>query len=397
MKQSIKDIQMKKSLGKILFILFICNLPLLANELATYTLQANKTDVYVKEAVKITFVAQQKDHTNVMFFFVKAKPSADYEIKLLNKKTTELSYHNFTTTFTYILFPLKEKEMLIDFDFTIKEASDEAVAQVYTGSRDNVKWIETDDTKVIIQPLLIKAKKLQKNVDLVGDFTLSAKINKTHINQYESVNLLYKLEGEGYKDDKLQLLKEIDEVTMFTEIHNAYSKLHERGYSIKKDFIYALSAKKSFKIPTISLKAYSPKKQKYYMLTTPSYNIEVDKIDTSTLLDDEESPSSEPIISAETMKQLFIYLIVFIAGYITAIYAPQKHIHKPISQEYEDIKRASSAKDLLNILTQNYHTQEIEQEIKLLEVVIYKNNQEINLNRLKSNILKKIKKEKASQ
>jgi len=388
---------MKKSLGKILLILIIFTLPLFANELATYTLRSNKSDVYIKEAVEITFVAKQQDHTNVMFFFLKPKPSADYEIKLLNKKTTELSYHNFTTTFKYILFPLKAKELHVDFDFTIKEASDEAVAQVYTGSRDNVKWIETVDTKVPLQTLQIRVKPFQKHVDLVGDFTLNTKINKKEINQYESLNLLYVLKGKGYKDDKFTLLKNIKGVSIFSEVHDAYAKLSADGYSIKRDFTYALSAKTSFTIPAITLQAYSPTKQQYYTLKTQAYKIKVDKIATSTLLDDEESPSTEPLISAQTIKQFFIYLVVFITGYMTAIYAPQRHIPKSEPKEYEDIEKARTAKELLNILTHNYDTKDIEQEIKLLEVITYKNNQEINLGKLKSNIVKKLKKQRASR
>ncbi|MBA1432491.1 MAG: BatD family protein [Epsilonproteobacteria bacterium] len=382
---------MKKNLGKIVLFLLLANSLLLANNLATFTLKANKTTAYIKEAVLINFTAKQKDHTNVMFFFLKPKKSDAYEIKLLSKKTTELSYHNFTTTFTYVLFPLKATTLHVDFDFTIKEASDEAVAQVYTGSRDNVKWIETQDTQVKIEPLIIHAKALKQAVDLVGDFTLNAKINKTKIDQYESVNLLYTLKGEGYRDKNFNILDKIDGVAIFSEINDAYSKLTKKGYVIQREFIYALSAQKNFTVPKREFLAYSPTKQKYYTLATPQYDIEVEPIDTATLLDAVESPQNKHIIEFEELKQFFIYILIFFSGFIAAKYLPNSLQLRSKEKKFEDIHNAKTAKELLGVITKNYSLSIFENEIKELESLVYKKEKNYNFKKIKSDILKKLK------
>ncbi len=363
---------MKKNLGKILPLFLLFTTTLFAQTLAKYHLSANKTKAYVKEAVEITFKADQLDHRDVMFFFVTPKKSDDYEIKLLNKKTTELSYHNYTTTFTYILFPLKAKELRVAFDFTIKVASDEAVAQVYTGSRDNVKWIDTEDTNVTVPPLKLQIKQLPQPVDLVGDFTLKSKINTTTINQYESLHLLYTLKGKGYKDNNITLLHPQKDVTLFSEINDAYSKLTKDGYLIHREYIYALSSEKDFTIEAISLKAYSPKLQKFYTLTTPSYKINVEKIDTSTLLDDKESPNTQPFIRIDTIKELFIYLLIFGSGYLSALIQnkKQKKIKQPT--KYDDITQSNSPHELIVILLNRYNIKELEPFIKELEMIKYK-------------------------
>ena len=391
MKSLTKGIQMKKNLGKIVLIFLLLSTLLLANDLATFKLKANKTTAFVKEAVEISFTAIQKDHSNVMFFFLEPKSSDEYEIKLLNKKTTELSYHHFMTTFTYILFPLKAKKLHVDFDFTIKEASDEAVAQVYTGSRDNVKWIETQDTKIKLEPLTIEAKALDRAVDLVGDFTLTSKINKTSINQYESVNVLYRLKGKGYKDKAFNILHDIEGVTIFSEVNDAFSKLTKNGYVIQRDYIYALSAQKSFIIPQMKLQAYSPTKRDYYTLTTPQYKIQVEKIDTTTLLDATESPNDTPIINYQELKQLLIYILIFISGYITAIYLPKSFYFKSRTKEFEDLHNAKTPKELLRVLTTNYSLTTIENEIQQLETLAYQKSSNLDFKKIKSAILKKIK------
>jgi len=380
---------MKKNLGKILPLFLLFTTTLFAQTLAKYHLSANKTQAYVKEAVEITFQADQLDHTDVMFFFVSPKKSDDYEIKLLNKKTTELSYHNYTTTFTYILFPLKAKELRVAFDFTIKVASDEAVAQVYTGSRDNVKWIDTEDTNVTVPPLKLQIKQLPQPVDLVGDFTLESKINTTTINQYESVHLLYTLKGKGYKDNNITLLHPQKGVTLFSEINDAYSKLTKDGYLIHREFIYALSSEKDFTIEAISLKAYSPKLQKFYTLTTPPYKINVEKIDTSTLLDDKESPNTQPLITLETIKTFFIYLLIFISGYISALIQNKKQKSKKQEKKYEDIAKTKSPKELIFVLLHKYSDRDINSFIKELESMEYKKSNK-SFTALKKDLLKSL-------
>jgi hypothetical protein len=240
MNTSTKDTQMNTNLGRAFFVLSLLVTTLFAQKLADYTLTTSNPAPYLKEALTITFKAQQRDHTDTMFFFLEPQKSDDYEIHLLNKTTKELSYHNTTTTFTYILFPLKAKELRVGFDFTIKVASDEAVAQVYTGGRDNVKWINTDDTSLTPPPLVLHVQPLKHPVDVVGDFTLTSQVDKHTMNEYDSLKVLYTLKGVGYKEDNITLLEKNlekdQDITLFFDTNDAYAKLTQEGYNIKREF-----------------------------------------------------------------------------------------------------------------------------------------------------------------
>jgi len=379
---------MNKHLGNILLLLILPVILFATNKQAEFSLSTNKTSAYVKEAVEITFVAKQLEHNDVMFFFLEPKKSDDYEIKLLNKKTTELSYHNYTTTFTYLLFPLKEKKISVDFDFTIKVASDEAVAQVFQGSRDNTKWIETIDTDVAITPINIDVKKLAHNVDLVGDFTLSSKLLKNKITEYDAANISYKLLGTGYKNKHLTMLDKIKNTTLFSQHHDAFSIATKDGYKISREYSYAIVAKENFTIPSINIKAYSPKLNKYYTLSADSHNISVEKLDISALTDEKESPTTK-MLDKDLLQKILGAVVLFFSGFFTAKYYPYLLKRRKKKREFQDIKESKDANELILILLNNYKDKGLHSFIDALEIQKYKKSQK-SFNDIKKQLLKEL-------
>ena len=378
---------MKKSLGKILLLLLFAALTLDAKELATYSLTANKTDVYEKEAVLITFKAEQKDHTDNMMFSLQPKPSQAYTIELLEKKIDDTHYHNASTIYTYLLFPTKAQTLHIDFDFTIRTASDGAVAHSYVDDHDGSLGIQTYNTKKKIQPLVLHVKPLKQKVDFVGDFTLKEKLTKTSITQYDSLSVIYTLQGVGYETKNLQLIKNIPDVTLFSETNDMLLKANKHGHSIKREYIYALSAKHDFTIPKLSLKAFSPKTGEYYTLTLPAHSIKVTKIDTATLLDKENAPQSKDLLPWQKIQTAFIYLMVFLFGYFTAKLQPfSLRAHKK-ERSHPNIRDARDAKTLLSALMHSGLSQRFEAEIQLLEDMVY-NNAEHNFKKIKDSVVK---------
>ena len=380
---------MKKNLGKILLFLYFPFILYADSSLATYAITVNKKDAFVKEAVEVTFTAYQKEHSNVMFFFLEPEASKDYSIELLSHDTKVISRHNNLAIFKYLLFPLKDGVINIDFKFTVKMASDEAVAQIYTGDYSKVKWVETTDSDVPIQPLLLHVKPLEKNIDLVGDFSITQSIQSDKINQYGSANIKYFIHGTGYAPKTLDLLKKTDGVTLFDETTDHTFKATSNGYEINREFDYALVSQKNFKVPEVNLNAYSPSQQKYYTLTTKPYDISVTAIDPSTLVDAKDFPQKIRY-NFEYLIKAVIALLIFLAGFLTAklsVNIPWKMFYK--KEKFLDIKNANSAKELLLILVQNYAQEDIHSFIDKLERLQYQNSHE-SFKDIKKQLLKKI-------
>ncbi len=382
---------MKKSLGRILLLLFLGLSLLKANNLATYKLFANKTTPYEKEAVTITFEATQKDHTDDMMFSLQPKKSKDYKIILLSKKSDNNQKHNAHTVFTYLLFPLKVKAILVNFDFIIHTASDSAIAQSVIDDHDDSIGINTHDATLKIKPLSLQVKKFSHAVDLVGDFSLKEKIQDTTINQYQSLNIIYTLEGEGYENKSFKPIHKIDGVTMFFETNTIYAKATKKGYKIKREYIYTLSAKNNFTIPAIHIEAFSVKKKKYYLLNISKHSIDVTKIDTSKLLDNEEYPKTKSFINIQEMKEFFIYILIFLSGYLTAKLQSTTLIKKKTdSKELQALKKSQTAKELLFVIINNHLDNRFANEVQLLEDIIY-NDADHKLNNIKNKIIKGMK------
>jgi len=380
---------MKKSLGRTVFIFLLLFSYAHAKELASYKLYANKTTAYTKEAITITFESKQKDYTDNMMFSLEPKKSSDYKIILLNKEVDDKKKHHSSARFTYLLFGLKAKNISVDFDFIVRTASDKAVASSFVDDHDDSIATQTHDTVMPMKPLNISIKKLEHHVDFVGDFTLKAHITQTKINQYESANITYTLQGTGYEKQHLQPIKEIKDVTIFSEINDLYKKNTKDGYAIKREYIYALSAKQDFTIPALYLKAYSPTKNTYYTLANPKHSIKVKAIDTAKLLDNDEYPSDKPFIDISTLKKYFIYLLIFFSGYLTAKLKTPFFRKKEYSKEYNAINKAQNPKELLFTLI-NLHKEKIfTNEVQLLEEILYKNAPH-NFNVIKKKLLKKV-------
>ena len=381
---------MKSTLGKILFTLLLLSASSYAqSSLASYALKTNKTVTFVKEPIVITFVAHQKDHTDHMFFSLTPHKSKEYTITLLQKKINDSKYHDSSVTFTYLLFPLQAKNLHINFDFIIKTASDQAIKQSYVDDHDNSVAISTYDTKIMLKPLNIEVKSLAHQVDLVGDFRLTSTIDKTTISEFEDINVHYLLVGKGYDVNNSSLFQKTSQnISLFTNIHDAMKKITQEGYIIKKEYTYAFTAKDNFTIPAVKLKAYSPSKKIYYTLQEPARNIKVTKVDISTLVDTEEFPQ-EKSIDFTLYKNIFIASIIFFAGFLTAKVSSNFSFKKR-RKKFEDIQNAESVQALTLLLLHKYSTQDIKEFIDTLEQMEYKKTS-TSLKEIKAEIIKKFK------
>ena len=380
---------MKNALGKTLFLLLSLTFTLFAkSDLATYQLTSSKENVYVKEALEIKFVATQKERLHNMFFFLEPKKSDNYKIVLLNKEANELAHHKKETIFTFLLFPLKEGSVEVDFNFTIKVASDEAVAQVYQGSRDNVKWIETINTQVDLQPLILKVKKLKEDVDLVGDFTLTSKLQSDSVNSYESANVTYSFNGVGYDVFNVEPITKIKDVEIFSEITKHYDKETPAGYDIHREFNYALISKNDIVVKAKEFKCYSPIHDKFYTMKTQEYVIKVKGMDKSNLIDKVNYPESQDI--SQLGKTILTYLILFFSGFLTAKYFPSSFSLK--KKQYSDVREAKNAKELLFLLMNKYDVYKLRVYYEPLNDIVYHDANARNFKKIKKQILKDLDK-----
>jgi len=381
---------MKRILGSF-FIL--CMMIYAKDEFASYTIQANKTDVVVNEAVYAIFETRQQKHDEVMFFDLIPLKSDAYEVVLIEKKRFEYDYHDAKKTYHYLIFPKKEGDVKVEFSFSIRRASDEAVAQTYVGSRDNVKYIPTLKTQIAQPSITLHVKQLPQNIDAVGEFHLSSQIDTTTSDPYSRVNVIYTLQGKGYLDPQYEPLKDIKGVALFKGVKEGYKKPTQEGYVYQKEFSYALVAENNFTIPSVKLDFYDTTQKKIKTLTTKQYSITIVKPSIEHLVDTKEYPQKEQALLVKIVTEYIYYIVVFFVGFFTReIY--ERYIHKRFQKKYTKKKNTLEAiktpQQLLGYLLSIRENYSVDEEIKKLEAIVYNGEKKYNFAIIKSQIVKKL-------
>jgi len=391
MSLSIKGIQMNQIHGKIIIflILILSTISSANNQYATYEIKTSKTNIFVNEPIYITFHVRQKTKDEVMFFDFKAQKNSNFEIVALESKRHEFNYHDAEKTFKFLVFAKKAGEFKVKFDFQVKRASDDAVAQAYNGSRDNVKSIPTIKVKMPIQSISLHVEPLTKDVNAVGNFRLTMSINKLSSNSYDAINIKYDLSGEGYLDESFEPLKNIENTSIFRSQKKAPKRATQNGYIYNIEYNYAIVAKEDFKIPQAKLDVFSYQQRKYLNKNTTEKNISITKLDINTLLDNKDAPKSD--INFNKYIEYLYDIMIFIAGFLLAKllkYLPKNKNKK--EDIAKDVRQSKSAQELLKAIMPLVHKYALHVELKELEEIIYNNKSKLSFKDIKDKAIKKI-------
>ena len=309
---------MKRIHGKIilLFLILFTSIASANNKYCTYSIKSSKENIFINEPIYITFHARQKTKNEVMFFDLKPRQNPKYEIISIKEKRHEFNYHDAEKTFTYLVFAKKSGKINVELDFRIRRASDDAVSEAYTGSRDNVKSIPTTNVNIALVSVSLNVKALKQNVNGVGNFKLDMKVDKKSSNSYDAINVEYHLVGTGYLNKNFSPLKNITNTSIFKGKKALAPRASKNGYIYNVTWNYAIVAKEDFKITSAKFKTYDYKKDKFILTTLEEKRIKIKALNIENLVDDKNSPDSS--IDFEKYLDYFYSIMIFIAGFLFA-------------------------------------------------------------------------------
>jgi len=371
MSSSIKDTYVKHNLGKVLKLYLFLTLTVLFAEDFSHSFKLNNSSPYVKEPVILTLDLNQTNHDIVLLFDFDLKKSDNYFFQRLDLQETD-THHDTKIKYTYLIYPLKEGKIEIDFDLTKKITNDESVAYSFSGDRDNVKTLETQDSKITLPPLTLNVQSLPKETVLVGDFNIHVEFKKHTAKAYEPLPLQILLKGEGYPPLLSILLPKSDHYTLFQEKAIVTSQHSRTGTRSTVVYPMALSASKSFDLEPVALKAFNPQTKKIYTLTIPAQHFDISREEVAVLVDKSDDP---PPFHRDWdwLTSLLGYLTVFASGYLTAmVWKRKKQTLLPPSDPFkEKIAACKSEKELLQLLMAR-DSKKFLSSIEKLEKSLYK-------------------------
>ena len=381
---------MKRIHGKIilLFLILFTSIASANNKYCTYSIKSSKENIFINEPIYITFHARQKTKNEVMFFDLKPRQNPKYEIISIKEKRHEFNYHDAEKTFTYLVFAKKSGKINVELDFRIRRASDDAVSEAYTGSRDNVKSIPTTNVNIALVSVSLNVKALKQNVNGVGNFKLDMKVDKKSSNSYDAINVEYHLVGTGYLNKNFSPLKNITNTSIFKGKKALAPRASKNGYIYNVTWNYAIVAKEDFKITSAKFKTYDYKKDKFILTTLEEKQIKIKALNIENLVDDKNSPDSS--IDFEKYLDYFYSIMIFIAGFLFAKlleYLPKKQNYK--HDITKNIKLSSSPKELLKLAIPLVHKYKLLNEINELESILYSSSK-TSFKEVKNTILKKL-------
>ena len=385
---------MNNILGKILLLTFFIFLPsavMATTKYCEYSIHTDTKTAYINEAVKIHFKTRQKIHNEVMFFDLIPLKSEDYSFVLLSEKRHEFSYHDAKKDFQYLIFPKKEGTINVRFDFRIRRASDDAVAQAYIGSRDNVKSIPTIKVHIAQPVITLKISPLPKKLDGVGNFNLQMSLDKTSSNSYDAINVTYTLTGTGYLNTNFEPLHDINKTTIFTGITDTRPQATPKGLKYKKIWKYAIVAKEDFVVPMVNFSYLNTNTKTISEEKIEAKNIIITPFNTKALLDAKESPVQKNYFILFT-KYIY-YILSFIAGLLVAklIEILPKKISTKKESCCKNVIKANSAQALIKAIFPLISTLKLEKEVAHLEKIAYTKENGKAFEKIKKEIIKKLK------
>ncbi len=379
---------MKINLGKILKLwFFLATVTLLAEDF-NYTFELSKQDPYVKEPIILTLDIWQTNPTVVLLFDFNLKKSSNYFFQRLDVKETD-THHNAKVHYTYLIYPLKDGVVDINFELLKKVTNDESVAYSFSGDRDNVKGLKTIDNTVSLAPQTLKVQALPKGTMLVGDFKLNLKFKKYKADAYEALPFKVTIEGEGYPPLLDALIPKSNLFTLFKE--KAIEKTVHSKEGTHSSVLYpmALMALKSFDFASVEIVAFNPKEKRSYVLKIPKQHFEIVEESVANLVDKSDTPL--PFSTDWSgLTSFFTYLLVFVSGYMTAFVLKSKKIKviNSVNPLYSKIDACKDEKELMQLLMSK-ESKRFKRSIEELENYLYKNGK-MNFKKLKEKIKEEI-------
>jgi hypothetical protein len=238
----------------------------------TITMRADKTSVYLGEPLVVTVDAVeplngaivQMQYTPPEFKGFVVKPlGGEKQIRRGDATVHEL---------TYLLTPLKPGKQRI------------APARIRVGIRDlnapadpfgifgtPLKWVALRSN-----PLEVTVKPLPVSADLVGHFTLNARVDRKKVRANQPVNYTLEIVGEGSLEDLADPRFEIPGVTVYSDDAKVTSSVKDgKLYSryVKK---YVFISDRDFVIPSLKLTEFDYQTGKSRPLKTPAFSISVE-------------------------------------------------------------------------------------------------------------------------
>ena len=263
------------------------------SSLFDFSIKTNNNDLYIGENFILTMVFKYKKDLDILDLSFDKPSFENFWYKQIDntKKYEEGDFTVFEIKF--LMFALKEGSQKIEALGINAQVMDNSSYSVFSSTRNK---------KIYSNELNFNIKNLPANTNLIGNFEISASVDKQIVKKGEAVSFKLNIIGSGNIDDIPDIKIPIDDVTIYENKPLVKTQILNNEYKGEWEKVYSIIANRSFTIPSIKLDYFDKNLSKVISKQTNSFNIEVldEEIKKEVLLE----KATEKILPEEKPKEI---------------------------------------------------------------------------------------------
>lgn len=354
------------------------------------TIKANKNELFVGEDFILTLIFKYRKDAQITDLNL-SKPSFDgfwYKQLEESKKYEE---NNFVVQeLNYLLFPLQSGSLKIEPLFINASLVD------FNRNFNSFFSTPTKQYKIYSNALNLNIKALPMNIDLIGDFTVEASIDKNSIKNGEAISYKVKIAGSGNIEDIKDIKLSLDNATIYENKAKIKATYINGKYKGTYDKTFSIIPSKTLVIPPIELKYFDENKNEIITKRTKSFNIYVEnQIEKQNIVLEKKKESKE-VKKVEVIKEssfiekviyfllgiVFSVLILCLYLYVINQRKKKEFIEQPLVKK---IKKSKNKEELLKVLVVYLNMD------KKLDKLIFDLEKSDNIESIKKEVIKLLK------
>lgn len=274
-------------------------------------LSVDKKDVLVGESFNLTLIFKHKKNAKAVDSKFVPPDLKGFWVKKESRpiKYEEGAYN--ITKLTYTLAAQREgKQHISKAQMRIAKRSSQRDS--WGSFIPNIRWKTYFSNEIDID-----VKALPSGVSLVGDFKISAKVDKTEVNANEAVNVEIKVLGDGNLEDIESFKPFIEDVSVFDE------KINVQGLKLTQKIAFV--AESSYVIPSFSIKYFDTKTKKVKTISTKEIAIDVkgSKLKKEELVIKKDKTTSKEEVGAKSLHveaDMPVLILTFASGLLVGVF-----------------------------------------------------------------------------
>lgn len=355
-------------------------------------LKADKNEVKVGESINLDVLFKYKLDSKIDRLQISEPKIENFWIKKVGdvEKSAEDDYIVFSQK--YLLFPQKSGEYdLKSLEADIGKAFKQKIAndffndqffkdQFFDSITNTIKW-----QKVYSNNLHISVKPLPNNLELFGDYSLRATVDKTLVEANQPVNLTIDISGVGNIDDIQKYNLTINNVVSYADEAKIDSTFEEEEYKGTFSQKIAFVAQEDYTIPKISLTYFDKNSNQVKTIYSEPIDIKVKNSNQNSSIVKIETANNTPKVlnnnkvndgkENKNMNYIFLSIVLLLVILAVILLFKNKKTDRKVEKDIiYSIKKAKKDKDLFELLLPHSKKNKLIGDIlNKLEENLYKN------------------------